>query len=408
MAVITIDSGLYCHGPEVATAVADRLGFARLMDEQLFAAASERFGVSTKKLERALYGSKSLFSSVLRDREKGTAYLRAAISELIEPDDTVYCGLVGHLLPRALNNVLKVCLAGTAAYRLAEAERQGVSPRTAARQVERDDEVRAEWTKYLFDLGPWDKSLYDIFLPMQDSTVEEAVELISENALRPVLSSSPHTVAALRDFQLAARVGVALAEGGHDVDVECTDGRATILIKNRTLFLERLENELAELALKVPGVRDAAARPGPRYREPNIYINLDVDVPSKVLLVDDEREFVHTLSERLQTRSMEPAIAYDGEQALEMIANDEPEVMVLDLKMPGIDGIEVLRRVKQSHPATEVIILTGHGSEAEQRLAAELGAFAYLRKPVDIEVLTQTMKEAYRKVNEAKTERESS
>jgi len=123
-----------------------------------------------------------------------------------------------------------------------------------------------------------------------------------------------------------------------------------------------------------------------------------VDIPAKVLLVDDEKEFVQTLSERLQARSMQPAIAYDGEEALSMIKADQPDVMVLDLKMPGIDGLEVLRRVKQKHPETEVIILTGHGSDAEETLAAQLGAFAYLRKPVDIDILTDTMKKAYRKV----------
>ncbi len=64
--------------------------------------------------------------------------------------------------------------------------------------------------------------------------------------------------------------------------------------------------------------------------------------------MDDEREFVQTLSERLLMRDMGSAVAYDGESALNMIAEDEPEVMILDLKMPGIDGIEVLRRVKES------------------------------------------------------------
>jgi DNA-binding NtrC family response regulator len=73
--------------------------------------------------------------------------------------------------------------------------------------------------------------------------------------------------------------------------------------------------------------------------------------------------------------------------------------MVLDLKMPGIDGMEVLRRMKKEHPHVEVIILTGHGGETEEALARELGAFAYLKKPVDIDVLSQTMKEAYRKLS---------
>ena len=169
------------------------------------------------------------------------------------------------------------------------------------------------------------------------------------------------------------------------------------------MFLERYERELTEAASAVPGVRSATARPGPQYREPGISFDIDIDVPSKVLLVDDESEFVNALSERLQTRRMTPTIAYDGEQALAMIENDEPEVMVLDLKMPGIDGMEVLRRVKRTHPSTEVIILTGHGSDAENVLAKELGAFAYLRKPVDIEVLTETMKAAYRRLEEGRT-----
>lgn len=72
--------------------------------------------------------------------------------------------------------------------------------------------------------------------------------------------------------------------------------------------------------------------------------------------------------------------------------------MVLDLKMPGIDGIEVLRRLKKEHPGIEVIILTGHGSEADREMCMQLGAFAYLKKPVDIDVLSQTMREAYAKI----------
>jgi DNA-binding NtrC family response regulator len=78
--------------------------------------------------------------------------------------------------------------------------------------------------------------------------------------------------------------------------------------------------------------------------------------------------------------------------------------MVLDLKMPGIDGIEVLRRVKQEHPNVEVIILAGHGSEKEEKLAEELGAFAYLHKPVNVDLLAQVMKEAYKKVYEKKAQ----
>jgi DNA-binding NtrC family response regulator len=122
-----------------------------------------------------------------------------------------------------------------------------------------------------------------------------------------------------------------------------------------------------------------------------------------VLLVDDEREFVESLSERLIMRQMGSAVAYDGESALELINEDEPEVMILDLKMPGIDGIEVLRRVKATRPDIEVIILTGHGSEEDREVCMKLGAFAYLNKPVDIDLLSETLKKANEKIRKKKT-----
>ncbi|MFN3306570.1 MAG: response regulator, partial [Candidatus Kapaibacteriota bacterium] len=84
----------------------------------------------------------------------------------------------------------------------------------------------------------------------------------------------------------------------------------------------------------------------------------ELEKPQKVLLVDDEIEFVDTLSERLENRKFKTAVAYSGEEAIESLTKDLPDVIILDLKMPGIDGIEVLRRVKREHPETEVIILT--------------------------------------------------
>jgi DNA-binding response OmpR family regulator len=115
------------------------------------------------------------------------------------------------------------------------------------------------------------------------------------------------------------------------------------------------------------------------------------------MLVDDEEEFVHALAERLETRGLKPSVAYDGEQALAMVEQQEPEIMVLDLRMPGLHGLEVLRRLKQTHPQVQVIILTGHGSDADEDLAGELGAAAYMQKPVDLHALIDAMKAAYLK-----------
>jgi two-component system, OmpR family, response regulator CpxR len=241
---------------------------------------------------------------------------------------------------------------------------------------------------------------------MDDIEVTAAAENIIENAKKPPLRTTPASRNAMADFLLDCKVYVALAEEGHDVGVESKSGDVTVTINRYVMRLESYEEELSEIVSTVPGVKSVKTKVGPHFNQPNIYPKLDL--PKKILLVDDEKEFVTTLSERLQTRNLEAAIAYDGEEALSIIENDVPEVMVLDLKMPGIDGLEVLRRVKREHPETEVIILTGHGSEAEKQLAGELGAFAYLQKPVDIDVLSQTMKDAYQAIAQVKSEQKES
>ena len=203
---------------------------------------------------------------------------------------------------------------------------------------------------------------------------------------------------AVQDFLLAASVGAALTREGHNAEVEAEDGAVTIIINKHVLMLSRLEEELKSIAARVSGVTSVNTKVGKNYYQADIYRKVDFQAPSRVLLVDDEREFVQTLSERLLMRDMGSAVAYDGESALKLVHEDEPEVMILDLKMPGIDGIEVLRRVKKTRPEIEVIILTGHGSEADKKICMDLGAFAYLQKPVDIAILTETLKEANEKI----------
>lgn len=114
----------------------------------------------------------------------------------------------------------------------------------------------------------------------------------------------------------------------------------------------------------------------------------------KLLLVDDEEEFVSTLAARLNLRDIRGDVALNGSQALHDVDVDEPDVMVLDLSMPGIDGMEVLRRVRSDFPNVQVIIQTGHGNIDTEKEARRLGVFDYLRKPVNIEVLEERIKAA--------------
>jgi DNA-binding NtrC family response regulator len=114
----------------------------------------------------------------------------------------------------------------------------------------------------------------------------------------------------------------------------------------------------------------------------------------KVLLVDDEEDYVRTMAERMEMRDVGSEVALTGEEALAMVEGEIPDVMVLDLKMPGMGGLEVLAQVKKSFPDLEVIILTGHGSDREEAEARRLGAFEYLQKPVDIAELMKVVREA--------------
>ncbi len=113
-----------------------------------------------------------------------------------------------------------------------------------------------------------------------------------------------------------------------------------------------------------------------------------------ILLVDDEVEFISTLAERLEIRGIDARVVYDGEAALKAVAENEPQVMVLDVMMPGIKGLDVLQRVKEEHPKVQVILLTGQGKTRDGIEGMRYGAFAYMMKPLDLEELIATLGEA--------------
>lgn len=117
----------------------------------------------------------------------------------------------------------------------------------------------------------------------------------------------------------------------------------------------------------------------------------------KILLVDDEAKFVDTLAERLSMRGISAEVAYDGTSAMRKVAEGSPpDVIVLDLRMPGMDGFEVLRGVKKINPLIQVIILTGHGGDVEEMAAFRMGAYSFLKKPTDIDELLNSIRMAFR------------
>ena len=114
-----------------------------------------------------------------------------------------------------------------------------------------------------------------------------------------------------------------------------------------------------------------------------------------ILVIDDDPDILGSIRQYLEDRGHRVFLAHTGEEGLRTLEKEPIDIVITDVKMPGMDGLEVLRRVKSEKPTTGVIILTGHGSQAEEDEANRLGAFAYLNKPVDIDVLAQTMKDAY-------------
>jgi DNA-binding NtrC family response regulator len=116
--------------------------------------------------------------------------------------------------------------------------------------------------------------------------------------------------------------------------------------------------------------------------------------PSIILLVDDEADFVEMLSLRLKESGETVLTAHSGSQCLEILEKTEIDVIILDVKMPGMDGIETLQEIKKRHPLIEVIMLTGHGTIDTAVQGMKLGAFDFLMKPADFDVFTAKVNQA--------------
>ncbi|MBF0515317.1 MAG: response regulator [Desulfovibrionaceae bacterium] len=117
-----------------------------------------------------------------------------------------------------------------------------------------------------------------------------------------------------------------------------------------------------------------------------------------LLLVDDEEAILDTLRKRLTRRGYGVLTANSGAAALDELQENPVDVAVLDVKMPGMDGIELLALIKQRHPRVEVIMLTGHANVEAAMRGMELGAFDYLMKPADFEDLLYKIEDAYKKM----------
>jgi two-component system, OmpR family, response regulator CpxR len=403
MSVITIFSGIFCSADAVIQQVMTHTGYRLITDEEIIGKATEMSAISEEKIRRVFSAKASVFNPFTHERECATACLRLALAKELEDDRAIVHGFSGLLIPPSVKDVLRVCITADLSYRIQRAATlQRLPENEALFQVRAQDAQCAVWTKALYSVeNPWTDGLYDLVLPMDRVDAASAGTRIEEGLIKHIADGDSAAIQAQKDFLLAATVEMALCKAGHNVSVAAEDGLVTLTIDKQVPMRSRLEAELKTIAGEIPGVCTVTTRVLTDDHQALIYRKHRPDMPSRVLLVDDEREFVQTLSERLQLRQIGSAVVYDGESALTLIEEDEPEMLIIDLKMPGIGGMEILKHVKATRPAIEVIVLTGHGTEADRQRCMSLGAFAYMQKPVDIEDLSVNLKKAHEKIRKS-------
>ena len=125
-----------------------------------------------------------------------------------------------------------------------------------------------------------------------------------------------------------------------------------------------------------------------------------IKIPIRVLIVDDEVDFVDMLSLRLEEAGEKVVPAYSGRECLEILKKLQIDVVILDIKMPGMDGIQTLREIKKNFPLVEVVMLTGHGTTETAVEGMKLGAFDYLLKPTEFHELLDKLENARKRKDE--------
>jgi len=399
MPIITLTSGIYSNAERIADELSSQIGFQILSDNDIFNETERLYGIKTSLLNKVVESKHLILNDLTHTREKCIALLKKVVCEHVTQGGYILHGLLGHLVPAQTTHVMKVLIIANKDNRNRTGiDGHGLSEKKVEKNISQADKTVILWTHSLLGKKAWDKSLYDIVVPTDKLPVENACTLIKTHFEK--LSQIPQAVieSENRDFALTAEIELVLSKIGESLSVSVESGNATVSIEKKVLMLSKLQHKITNLLQEIDGVNSIECIVGKKYHTANIIHNFDFETPTRILLVDDEKEFVQTLSERLTMRQVQNKFVFSGEEALGYADRNETDVMVLDLKMPGIDGFEVLKKVKKSNPEIEVIILTGHGSEKDQKTCLELGAFAYLQKPADIDILTATMKEAYEKI----------
>lgn len=395
MSSIAMFPCMFTGGDEITRQLSEKLNLKVYTDADLIMETASTFGCKEKMLEDMLFTKTSVFNQFTLDKEKTVNMFRLVLTnKLASEDNFLFYGHHALLIPLEITEVLTTLVAGSKSSRVAKAMSEGNTEKDAQKEIKKQDTKAYYWTEFLFNEEAFQPSLYDLTIPIENQDSANVVESIISFFRKTSVLRTPESQKAVEDMRLGALAEKHLLEKGHTLLVKAENGVVHLTVRKSVINFDGLKKELTELAQEVEGVNEVEVHKSRDYSD-SIYRQQRFELPSKVLFVDDEKEFVQTVSQRLISRDVGTYGVFNGADALEVIADDTPDVMVLDLKMPGMHGVEVLKKTKDISPDVEVIILTGHGSVDDEKECMQLGAFAYMNKPVDIEELSTTIAAAH-------------
>ncbi|MFH2092486.1 MAG: response regulator [Pseudomonadota bacterium] len=399
MSILAITNGLYSNAGDIVEQLSKQLNSRILTDDDIIKKTQKQHNLKLSTLQKITRSIPIAFNDFTHEKEKYIALIKKTMSDSALDGDCIFHGMLAHLIPKEITHVMRVLIITDKKTRIENGMvHHGLTEKEALREIEQADNAAALWTNWLFSKKAWDESLFDIVIPTDKLDPKESVALISKH-FKKLLSNKEELISKeIADLKLISDVDVALSEIGQGLLVKAMDGNVIVTIDKKVMMLTSFQQKIINTIGALPGVKSVETKIGHNYYKGNIIHNFEFETPLRILLVDDEKEFVQTLSERLKMRQFTSEIAYNGQEALDFTDQEETEVIILDLKMPGIDGFEVLKKIKATKPNIEVIILTGHGTEKDRQTCMDLGAFAYLQKPADIDLITETMKKAYNKI----------
>ncbi|MCK5541902.1 MAG: response regulator [Desulfobacterales bacterium] len=399
MSILTITSGLYSNAGETVDKLSEKLNMRIITDTDIIEKTNQTFNIKLSTLQKVIKSIPLAFNDFTHEKEKCLAFIKKTISNYVSQENCIFHGTLGHLIPIEISHTMRVLIITDKTTRIENGiSIHGLAEKEVLKNIDQSDKFTALWINALFNKKAWDESLYDIVIPSDKLDIAESVSLVSKHIEKLLSNKKEHIEKEIENFKTISDVDIVLSEIGQGLLAKADNYNVTVIIDKKVLMLTKLQQKIIDTVQKIPGIKSVETKIGKNYYKGNIIHNYEFETPLRVLLVDDEKDFVQTLSERLKMRQFTSEIAYNGQEALDFTDQEETEVMILDLKMPGIDGFEVLKKIKQTKPDIEVIILTGHGTEKDRKTCMDLGAFAYLQKPADIDLITDTMKQAYEKI----------